>query len=837
MYKVGASDFFQFIKENENAKKELMESLEKHNLLSLEKNKQEDVMLDAMIKLAKKYNFDIDKSDLKKSLNEGITELDDDQLLNVAGGFGLLPWAMLLLQLFSSGGSAVSTFFSSKSAEPTTKTAIVQSYDEQEETDLSDLKFNFKDNDNLDTNDNTPSGDIDLGTPDVEVQQNAENKIDDNEPSDDTNTDLSDVDLQQSVENKTDDNASGSDNIIAEASDAKDNNSVENETEITNDTTEAEINFSLKLLESLPKEGEPGFEDFLALPSLEGLGENEKKTYGQIENIVNELVQKVRSRTDVSKNAQLPEKMRVAKAIYRWVAKNIRYTDEKQPQNALFVFSNGRGNCRGYSALTNIMMRIAGIPCGCIGSFEHAYNTVYFVNPATGQEGWVLMDSTWAAPVSDRDFHSTGLTLEEFSQFKEKNLINSYMNWLAAVFNDDSNELSYSGYERLEEVNATKNPEKMDRVEEYIARVQAIVASIIQKYSDNMLDNVDNINEEIQTELNKINPDYQDIVTFKEFKVFSETDEEIGITNFFISVTTSLSYDEAKVLAELSHDEEQSLANDILNNKNAIKMKTYLPSFYNPNMDFTEANMSILKNHYHRIGLVGNRSIGDYYEGKQYNLEIDGLKYELRGNEGNAYIAMSGDSDNPLENVQIPSDLADLGMKFVICSGIKSITLNGNETIEGGSAFNLENINTEDSNKYIAEDGILYAKNANGAKGKALYLFKWSGDIGNIHYYTNKDYSNNKLASIEICNYKGDDFASVTLPEQLTQFNVPIKIGDGIKSITLTGNQTIDTSYLPTSLEDINTENSNKYIAENGTLYVKTADGSKGDILVHFKTN
>ncbi len=53
MYKVESSDFFQFIKENENAKKELMESLEKHNLLSLEKNKQENVMLDAMIKLAK----------------------------------------------------------------------------------------------------------------------------------------------------------------------------------------------------------------------------------------------------------------------------------------------------------------------------------------------------------------------------------------------------------------------------------------------------------------------------------------------------------------------------------------------------------------------------------------------------------------------------------------------------------------------------------------------------------------------------------------------------------------------------------------------------------------
>lgn len=836
MYKVESSDFFQFIKENENAKKELMESLEKHNLLSLEKNKQEDVMLDTMIKLAKKYNFDIDKSDLKKSLNEGVVELDDDQLLNVAGGFGLLPWGLLLLQLFSSGGSAVSTFFSSKSTEPTTKTAIVQSYDEREETDLSNLKLNFKDNDDkVDTNDNTPNDDIDSGTPNAEVQQNAENKIDDNESSSDANKDLPDVDVRQIVENKADDSKPGSDNIIADVSnDVEDDQDIENEAEVTNDTTEAEINFSLKLLESLPKEGEPGFEDFLALPSLEGLGENEKETYAQIENIVNELVQKVRSRTDVSKNAQLPEKMRVAKAIYRWVAKNIRYTDEKQPQNALFVFSNGRGNCRGYSALTNIMMRIAGIPCGCIGSFEHAYNTVYFVNPATGQEGWVLMDSTWAAPVSDRDFHSTGLTLEEFSQFKEENLINSYMNWLAAVFNDDSNELSYSGYERLAEVNATKNPEKMDNAGEYIAKIQSTSEKAIQKYSDNMLDNVDNINEEIQTELNKINPDYQDIVTFKEFKVFSETDEEIGITNFFISATTSLSYDEAKVLTKLSHDKEQSLANDILNNKNASKMKTYLPSFYNPNMDFTEANMSILKNHYHRIGLVGNRSIGDYYEGKQYNLEIDGLKYELRGNEGNAYIEMSGDRDNPIENVQIPSDLANLGMKFVIYRGIKSITLTGNETIDVASISDLENINTENSNKYIAEDGILYAKKADGSKGKALDLFKWSGDIDGIHYYTNKD-SNNKLASIEICNYKGDDFASVTLPKQLTQFNVPIKIGSGIKSITLTGNQTIDTSDL--QLDEINTENSNNYIAENGTLYEKSADGSKGDILAHFKTN
>lgn len=880
MYKVEASDFFQFIKENENAKKELMESLENHKLLSLEKNKQEDVMLDIMIKLAKKYNFDIDKSDLKKSLNEGIAELDDDQLLNVAGGFGLFPWGLLLLQLFSSGGSAVSTFFSSKSAEPTTKTAIVQSYDEQEKTDLSDLKFNFKDNDNnVGTNDNEPSGDIDLGTPDVEVQQNAENKIDDNESSIDASTDLSEVDLQQSVENKVDGNKTGVSN------DVEDNHEVENETESTNDTTEAEIKFSLRLLESLPKEGEPDFDDFLRLPSVENLEENkevtirhrdgsseimhinEKDVYKDIENIVHEIVHKVESRTpeenmsqedidlkinnkEISKHYKLPKQMRIAKAIYRWVAKNITYDQEslekdskgeklRKPQNALFVFSQRSGVCAGYASLTNLMMRMAGVHSGAIASSNgpsgglHAYNVIYLEDTTTNRKGWTLIDSTWAAPESDRDSKATGSTFEGTVKPNEEDLINSYMNCLAEIFNDDSNELSYSIYEQLEAVNAAKDPEKMDRAEEYIARVQAIVASIIQKYSDNISDNVDNINLEIQAGLNKINLEYPDIVTFKKVKVISETDEEIGITNFAISATTSLDHDEAKSLAKAQIESDSF---EVQNNQGALSdIKMFFPGFYDTNKDFTEANKAILSERTHKIEFVGNSSAGEDYEAKRYKVEVGGVKYELRGNEGNAYIEMSGDSDNPIENVQIPSDLVNLGMKFVVYTGIKSITLNGNETIELDSLSNLENINTENSNKYIAEDGILYAKKADGSKGKALDLFKWSGDIGNIHYYTNKDYSNNKLASIEIRKYKGDDFASVTLPKQLTQFNVPIKIGSGIKSITLTGNQTIDTSNL--HLDDINTENSNKYIAEDGALYAKTADGSKGDILAHFKTN
>ncbi len=666
MNKYEVKDFFQFMAGNENAKKELMETLEKQDMLSLEKNRQENVMLDAIIKVAKKYNFDIDKSDLKKYLNEGTSELDDDQLLNVAGG-GLFPWGLLLLQIFSSGGPAVGSLSPNETANTLSDTSIVQTYNETQDENVLDF-----------TDDSETAADESTG-----ILEDQENVTDANEQDSDTNS--------QGAQTA--------------------------EPEITKDTTEAEIEFSLKLLEKLPQKGDAGFDDFLKITGVETLTDskdvkikhsngtsetlniNEKEVYAQIENTVREIVQKVESRTpdenmnqedidlkinskEISKHYRLSKQMRIAKAIYRWVAKNITYDFEsiegdpdtrpfRKPQNALFVFNQKSGICAGYANLTNLMMRMAGIPSARIitiydktAPVPHAYNTVYFEDTTTNQKGWTLIDSTWAAPESD------------------KNL---------------------------------------------------------------------------------------------------------------------------KEIKDLSN------------------IKIYFPGFYNANKNFAAANKAVISKCTHKIGFVNNTGTGEKLEAKTYELEVDGVTYELCGNEGNAYIKMAGDIDNPIENVQIPSDLAELGLKFVVNFGIKSITLNGNETIEVASLI-LENIDTTNSNKHIAEDGILYEKNVDGSKGTAVGFFKWVTEIEGFRCYPKKYYGSNKLISIEISNFNGENFANIKkLPEQLTQFNVPIKIGYGITAVALHGNEKIDATDA-SWLKTIDITNSNVYYEANGNLYEKGAN-------------
>ncbi len=799
---------------NENAKKELMETLEKQDMLSLEKNRQENVMLDAIIKVAKKYNFDIDKSDLKKYLNEGTSELDDDQLLNVAGG-GLFPWGLLLLQIFSSGGPAVGSLSPNETANTLSDTSIVQTYNETQDENVLDF-----------TDDSETAADESTG-----ILEGQENVTDANEQDSDTNS-------------------QGSQTA---------------EPEITKDTTEAEIEFSLKLLEKLPQKGDAGFDDFLKITGVktltyskdvkikhsngtsETLNINEKKVYAQIENTVREIVQKVESRTpdenmsqedidlkinskEISKHYRLSKQMRIAKAIYRWVAKNITYDYESiegdpakqpfmKPQNALFVFNQKSGVCLGYANLTNLMMRMAGIPSACVGSIKgkntndrHAFNLIYLEGSTTNHKGWALLDATWGAPDP---------TIEEPVKLNESR---HNMVCFAKVFCDDSADLSYSIYERLKEINAAKDPTKMDRVEEYISEVRAISEGAIKKYSDNMAGNVDNVNQESQSELDKINPEYQDIVTFEDLLVFSKIDEEIGKTNFFILAKTSLTPDEAESLAKAQNEESQKNLYVTNSQNNALSnIKMYFPGFYGAHKDLAEANKSILNQASHKIFSLENPS-PDKEVGPPRAAVGGGVIYELCGNEGNAYIGVRGNGWKPAKNLQIPKDLVDLGLEFVIEGGIESLTLTGDEIINiSGSALHLESIDTTKSNKYIAEDGILYEKNADGSKGTAVDLFKGIGDIENIHYCTNKDI-NNKLISITISNIKGDKFENIKkLPEQLTQFNVPIEIGRGISAVTLHGNEKIEATGI-IGLKTVNITNSNVYYEANGNLYEKDSN-------------
>ena len=154
---------------------------------------------------------------------------------------------------------------------------------------------------------------------------------------------------------------------------------------------------------------------------------DEQTCYKKIVEVVKNLQQSIRSGNDLKawgdeyyKYVNLPEKMRLADAIYRWAAENILYDFETydivdkdangsqatwKPQDAYFVFKTKKGVCEGYARLTNLMMRIAGIPCMYVSSIcgkddycAHAFNAVYINDDVNGRHGWTLVDPTWASP-------------------------------------------------------------------------------------------------------------------------------------------------------------------------------------------------------------------------------------------------------------------------------------------------------------------------------------------------------------------------------------------------------------------------------------------------------
>ena len=221
------------------------------------------------------------------------------------------------------------------------------------------------------------------------------------------------------------------------------------------DTTKAEIYFGLWRLDGLPtgRKLQDNLSYYLKKISSSELKSDrecqikykdgkidtvkidEKAVYDEIRAKVRELEKKVDDRTpnnplteedkkDIeqgkkSKHYNLPKKMRVAKAIYRWVAKNIKYDYEsiekdengeesyRKPQDAIFVYSQRMGVCEGKSNLVNLMMRMANIPSMVISTIigkneqAHAYNAIYLIDTINNREGWTLIDSTWAMDDSD----------------------------------------------------------------------------------------------------------------------------------------------------------------------------------------------------------------------------------------------------------------------------------------------------------------------------------------------------------------------------------------------------------------------------------------------------
>ncbi len=210
-------------------------------------------------------------------------------------------------------------------------------------------------------------------------------------------------------------------------------------------TSQGEENFCIDWIENLPTNDE-FLNEVKRLPQIDELNEfrkiptgrrnksneikyiNDKKCYESIKKTVEKLKFKVKKRTALakaletdmgkgkkySKYSDMPEKMRLAKAIYRWVAKNIHfssggfsmydYQTSLDPQDAFFVFATRRAVCEGFSRLTQLMMNMADIPCVYLGSIMgrgencgHAFNAVYLEDGSKQRRGWTLIDTTWGA--------------------------------------------------------------------------------------------------------------------------------------------------------------------------------------------------------------------------------------------------------------------------------------------------------------------------------------------------------------------------------------------------------------------------------------------------------
>ena len=195
---------------------------------------------------------------------------------------------------------------------------------------------------------------------------------------------------------------------------------------------------------------------------------DEQACYKKIVEVVKNLQQIVRNGNDLKawgedyyKYVNLPEKMRLADAIYRWAAENILYDFETydivdkdengsqatwKPQDAYFVFKTKKGVCEGYARLTNLMMRIAGIPCMYVSSIcgkddycAHAFNAVYIEDDVNGRRGWTLVDPTWASPNgSDGNNPNARKTISGTIKFAKGcfNVFKRNDNYLKELYND-----------------------------------------------------------------------------------------------------------------------------------------------------------------------------------------------------------------------------------------------------------------------------------------------------------------------------------------------------------------------------------------------------------------
>ena len=551
------------------------------------------------------------------------------------------------------------------------------------------------------------------------------------------------------------------------------------------DTNNAEAAFSMQYMNILPKPGEDNFDKFsgkyerneiknkkytdtlqprlydVKYPTdndtnfrIDTEDINEKQVYEDIKKTVADLKQKVKNRTpyegiddeiaqigiqynQISKHYKMPEKMRLAKAIYRWVAKKIPYDHDslkringeslRKPQDALYVFAKKTGVCVGKANLANLMMRIAGIPSAVIVSRTHAFNAIYLKDTVNNREGWTLIDSTWGATSSDQEMQAGKKA--KVKTFKDILEI-SWHRFVDTGFEEVNNEY----VERINNINRLHNHASLKDSKEYTEKFYTLCENLFEQYKNeytnniNILKNgknkqaedrikaiVDDMNQRIKAEIDKLNQQYNNIAKFESFKIIFVDHNVKKPLEDTLAVEMKVDFplqDAMQVAEKLVYWSD--------------KRKEFFPGFYDKSLSFEYANENIIDKSAHKFEQIvfGNWFDNfEEYKREVMDLNINGVKYEVLGSkEGKSDgFELTGDINNPLENVVISPDLVGFGLKFKIGSGIKSLTLKGYESIDWSSSRRLKSVDVTESKKYMVENGELYKIREDGSKiGKII---------------------------------------------------------------------------------------------------------------------
>lgn len=625
----------------------------------------------------------------------------------------------------------------------------------------------------------------------------------------------------------------------------------------------------------MPKNGEDNFDKFLKLPDADKMNEErvvvvkhkdcpdenipvkEKTAYQQIWNEVDKIENKVDGKItsddtntpkgDATNNDNnMSREMKIAGEIYKWVTENIEYDFEsikedengrkpfRKPQDALFVYQQRTGVCAGKADLTALMMRMAGIPSAYIISTDnnegsrHAYNAIYLEENNDNRKGWTLLDSTWGSSKSDRK-------LRESEEQEKLYRIEGLQKIEDVLFAGNFTKLNFEILNALKGINKSK----LDRHEEYAKEITKFCESLFEKYEPivekaktdvekaktdveprkTLEETISEMSKEINLKISDLNAQFTDIVTFKGFNIYLRDYDSFvkgnNISAIFVEAETQLDFSEAEKIVNKDIELSKEIAK-------LANLKEFFPSFYDTKQDFKSANESVIKKTSHRIRCVDNCGSENDTDSKCYanyvyehGFKINGANYTLGGVEGNSYVRLIGDLDKPAVDVKIPSDIANLRIKFKVSLNVKSIDLEGDTTVDLSEALNLQSINTDRSNKYIAKEVTLCDKKTD----EIICIFKSSGKTtSGIDYTIVRSKDGNNVDKIFLGSPCGEDLAEIKIPEFLKQFKFPISIFPNIRSLILESDEIVDLSGA-FKLKSIDITKSKRYEKRNNKLF------------------